>query len=203
MSLKDTIQGAREEVANGVAADRQNGDKKDDNSAKGKASGSGFVRKSAARGKPSREAAAGVRVVKSNGKPKSKKNLSREEEKEERKHDREVSDQRYTVSQMYLDNNPTYKGYRKVWWRLIIAAIVLMVVAVGLYSAVGGMEDGVTRERMAIGALVTMVVAYIVVIIALVYDWRKIRPMRKESDQRVASMSEKRLRAVLNRGSVK
>ncbi len=196
MSLKDTIQGAREEVEGSRSEAQSN---KEEATA---SSNSGFVRKSAARGKPSRKAAEGVRVVKANGKPKSKVGQSKEQQKAERKHEREVSDQRYTVSQMYLDSNPEYKARRKVWWRFLIVGIVLMLIALGFYTAVTNQGE-TAPQWMAFIAMATMIIAYVVVIAGIVYDWKKIRPMRKESDKRAASMSEKRLRAVLNRGSVK
>ncbi|MDO4538277.1 MAG: hypothetical protein Q4B54_08960 [Coriobacteriales bacterium] len=196
MSLKDTLQGARNEINDNLSETQS---KKEETTAP---SNSGFVRKSAARGKPSRKAAAGVRVVKANGKPKSKVGQSKEAQKAERKHEREVSDQRYTVSQMYLDNNPEYKARRKVWWRFLIVGIVLMLIAFGLYTAVAN-QGATAPQWMAILSMATMVIAYAVVIAGIIYDWKKIRPMRKESDKKAASMSEKRLRNVLERGSVK
>jgi hypothetical protein len=54
---------------------------------------------------------------------------------------------------------------------------------------------------VAIGALVTMVLAYVVIIAGMIYDWRKIRPMRKEVNSYVQSMSEKRLINTINRGA--
>lgn len=201
MSLKDTIKGAREEAsANGNPFERSaSSDKSGDNGATASAASSqGFTRRSASRAKPSRAAAAGVRVVSANGKQKSKKNQTKEELKAERKHDREISDLRYNVSQKILEEREDYIKARKVWWKFLIAGVVLMVLAIGLYLAVSNMGAN-APEPLGIFGLVTMVCAYIVVIAGLIYDWVKIRPLRKDVDKYVQSMSEKRLVTAINK----
>lgn len=202
MSLMDTIKGAREEAsANGNPFERTS-DKKDAGSSEnaGAAAGQGFTRRSASKAKPSRTAAAGVRVVSANGKAKSRKSQTKEELKAERKHDREVADLRYNVTQKILEERDDYIKARKVWWKFLIASVVLMVLAIGLYLVVSNMGTN-APEVLGILGLVTMVGAYIVVIAGLVYDWIKIRPLRKDVDKHVQSMSEKRLVAAINKES--
>ncbi|MBR3328514.1 MAG: hypothetical protein IKG22_14460 [Atopobiaceae bacterium] len=206
MSLKDTIRGAREEAAaSGNPFDRGTGSKDSNksgsgSSSSGQSSAQGFERRSAARSKPSREAAAGVRVVSSNGKSKSKStsNMTKAERKEERKRERAIEDRRYNVTQMYLEQDPAYQKARKVWWGFLIGGIVFMVLAMVLYWVISGQGQG-ANANMAIVSMVSMALAYGVVIAGLIYDWVKIRPMRKEVEKRTQSMSDKRLQTVLKR----
>lgn len=192
MSLKDTIQGAREEAAGNrvsvpaTEADN-NGDEKPD---------AGFVRKSPSRAKPRREAAAGVRVVSGNGKDKSTAGMSKEEKKAEKKRQREKEDRRYAVSQMLLEQDADYQQYHKVWWRILIVGFVMMVLSMILYALVSSQGE-YTSLPLAICALVTLVLAYTSVIIAFIYDWRKVRPIRQACDARASSMSEKRINKLL------
>ena len=72
MSLMDTIKGARQEAEeSGIPFEKPTFRKKDDgNEAAGASEGSssqGFTRRSAAKAKPSRQAAAGVQVVRTSG----------------------------------------------------------------------------------------------------------------------------------------
>ena len=204
MSLKDTIRGAREEAtANGNPFERSASSEKND--AEGKATegaSAGRSRRSVATAKPRRQAAAGVRVVAANGKSKSKTGQTKEEAKAERKHEREVSDLRYNVTQKLLEEREDYNKARKIWWRFLIVAVVLMVAAIGLYFAVSNMGSG-APEALGIVGLVVMVAAYGVVIAGMIYDWRVIRPMRKDVDKYVQSMSEKRLVTAINKESKK
>ncbi len=197
MSLMDTIKGAREEAGANVPFERSSKDAKsaDDQSAAksdGGKSGQGFVRKSAGRARPSRKAAQGVRMETASGKPKSKKDLTKEELKAEKKHSREVDDLRYNVTQKLLEEKSEYKTARKMWWRFLIGGLVFMVLAIIQYSVVTA-QGASAPVWMAISAMVCMVIAYIVLIIGIIYDWRTIHPMRKDMEKYVQSMSERRL----------
>jgi hypothetical protein len=205
MSLKDTIRGAREEVAASGNPFENVG--KGKATADGGASGAqqsgsrGYARRSAANRKPSREAAAGVRVVNSSGKSKSKAHMTKEERKEERNRERENEDRRYSVEQMILEQDEVYQKSRKMWWRFLIGGFAFLVIALALYSYVTGQADGAPMWMygMSIGS---MVLAYAIIICGMVYDWRKVRPRRKEAERRVASMTDKKVQTIVNRGSL-
>lgn len=200
MSLMDTIKGAREEIDASRVPTSSNSGKS--NEAVADTAGSaqqGFTRRSAAKARPSRTAAAGVRMVSSSGKAKSKVGQTKEELKAERKHDREVSDLRYNVTQKVLDEREDFKAAHKLWMRLVIAGVVLMVVAVILYVIVSNMGND-APEILGIAGLVVMFGSYAVIIVALVYDWVKVRPIRREAEKYVDSMSEKRLITAINKG---
>ena len=206
MSLKDTIRGARDEVAaSGNPFENMGGKGKEKEQGKSASGGSatkrGYARSSAANRKPSREAAAGVRVVSSSGKTKSKANMTKEERKEEKRLERENEDRRYSVTQMILEKDEEYQKARKFWWRFLIGGFVLMVIALGLYGYVSNV--GPSAPPIAyIGSIVAMVAAYGVIIVGIIFDFRKIRPRRKAAEQRVASMTDKKVQSIVNRGSV-
>lgn len=202
MSLKDTIKGAREEAQTNMPLDRSANKNTSESVSGGSSNQQGFVRKSATKARPSRRAAEGVRMVSSSGKTKKKTDVSKEVAKAERKHDREISDLRYNVSRKLLEEREDYQRVHKVWFRFLIAGIVLMAIAVLLYIIVSNLGTN-SPEILAFIGLVVMVAAYVVVIIGLIYDWRKMRPLRKETDAYVQSMSEKRLVTAINKAPKK
>ena len=190
MSLKDTIRGAREEVAANVKPFERKKDAVEAAEAEKSTASQGFTRRSAASGKPAREAAAGVRMVTADGKTKSKSKLTKEERKAERKREREIEDQRYTLSQAVLKENEEYNRKHKIWLRFLIAGIVLMVLALSLYGLV--VQQGQNAPQ-------ALAISSIVVIAGMVYDWRKVRPLRNDAEKRVSSMSDKRVRTALSK----
>lgn len=197
MSLMDTIKGAREEAGASNPFERPSKDAKNVDAqgaanADGGQSGQGFVRKSVGRAKPSRKAAEGVRMETASGKPKSKKDLTKEEMKAERKHSREVDDLRYNVTQKLLEEKPEYKAARKNWWRFLIGGLVFMVLAIIQYGIVSA-QGSSAPTWLAITSMGCMVISYIVLIIGIIYDWRIIHPMRRDVESYVKSMSERRL----------
>lgn len=199
MSLKDTIRGAREEAsASGNPFERSSST---DQEAQGQGASStkrAGARRSVARAKPSREAAAGVRVVSSNGKQKnSKENMTKEERKAERKAERELEDRRYSLTQAYMNEDEEYKQARKRWWIFLGVGMGLVVVAFTLYGIVNQQGTSV-HPAIPFLAMGTMACSYIAIIGGLIYDWVKIRPMRKKVEKRVASMSDKRVKTTLN-----
>ncbi len=206
MSLMDTIRGAREEAqANGLPFERNQGDDGKEGAQEGaagaqsagKPAGAG-QRRSAARAKPSREAAAGVRRVSSGGKTtKGTANMSKEERKAERNREREKEDRRYSLAQSYLETDEEYKRARKTWWILLGVGIALVVIAFTLYGFVRQQGEN-ANEVLAFLGLASMVLAYGCVIVGLIYDWVKIRPLRTKVNERVASMSDKRVKTILN-----
>lgn len=196
MSLKDTIQGAREEAAaSGNPFDRTKKGEATQDSQTSTRTDQGFTRRSMARAKPSRAAAAGVTVV-SSGKGKPEDKMSKEERKAKRKAEREVEDRRYNVTQILLEENPEYHKIRKMWWAFLIVGVVFMATALALYGTVSSGNGGVL-PWMGTAAMVCMVLAYASVIAGLIFDYVKMRPLRKDADMRARSMSDKRLKTRL------
>ncbi len=210
MSLKDTIQGARAEVA----ANSKPAAEDDKAAGKGKAAASadppkddpeakptGFAKKSVTRAKPARQAASSVTVVSASGKTKSKKNMatmSKDEQKEERRRQREAEDRVDTVAQILLDEDPAYKELRKKWWIIMGVGFGCLVLSF-IPLAVAGNASADYSTPAGFVSIVFMVLAYVFIIWSFVFDWRKIRPLRKVHTAEASGMTVKRLQAVLDR----
>ncbi len=199
MSLKDTIRGARDEAAaSGNPFERSKDTTSEEGSTDAMRTKRGVARRSVASAKPSREAAAGVRVVSASGKTtKGAAEMSKEERKQERKKEREKEDRRYSLTQAYLEEDQEYKKARKAWWIFLGVGMALIVVAFTLYGLVSKQGEGASPV-MAFCAMGSMVCAYIAIIGGLIFDWVKIRPLRRKINERVGSMSDKRVKTVLN-----
>lgn len=188
MSLKDTIEGARRE-AEGNAVGRP---KKEAEAVVGDEERKGFSRSSAAKARPAREAASSVHVA---SKPKSSgalgKTETKEEKRERRRREREENDIRNRAYDLVLRNMPDYRRTEKTFW-IIVGVGMLFAVAslVGMY-VFGEVTDVTSMQGMlSTGALV---VAYACVIGAIIYDFAKRRPFRKQAQARVGGLSEKKL----------
>lgn len=153
----------------------------------------GSTRKSAASAKPVRKAADTV-YVKSAGSSKSKP-LSKAEKKEQRKKDTERENKVYAASTAMTKATPEYSKYKKIWWGILILAIVATVVAWIMQ---------LNRESFGeVGMIVALVVAYAAIIFALILDFWKVRPIRKEMRKKAASMSEKQLDNIIEQEVLK
>lgn len=213
MSLRDTLQGAREEIAQQRAADKnlssrdrseEKGGKKDrskDEHTEDVAS-TGFEKRSATRAKPAREAAQGVRVVaagpSSRAATKSTSNLTREQRKQQKMEEERNRDRLATATNIVLAKDPLYRKRRIRWWILVIIGLVMTASSfVVLYIAapVGASTDVSTGWGMF--TLVSLILAYGGIIGGLVYDLVRIRPLRRAADDKCRGMSVKRLDAII------
>lgn len=206
MSLFDTIQGAREEAEANKAERTSTGKAKDeaaeafetdDEARKG-----GFAKRSVARAKPAREAAANVRVVTPSGKTKSKgSNVSSSQTKEQRKaeraREREENDRQDAVAQILLESEAAYKPRRRIWWILIGGGFVAMAGSL-IPMAIDSEQAQDYSSPLGIFSVICMMIAYVLIIAGFVYDFVKIRPMRKESQRVSGSLSRKGMQKVLD-----
>ena len=193
MSLLDTIKGAREEAqeagglipagkkdAAGKKTDAAEADAQSQNS-------SGFSRRSAARAKPRREAAGSVRME-SASKPESQ--MTKEEKKAAREKRRTEEDLIFDAKRAVLNQMPEYQRSQKIWWGLLIAGIVCTLLAWGVLQQINANNIG---QGYGAATAVIMVLAYVLVIGAFIFDLWKVRPMRKAADEQVAGMSKRRM----------
>lgn len=155
----------------------------------------GKTRKSAASAKPKRKAADTV-YVKSAGTSKGKpvKEKTKEEKRVEREQARVENNAIYSVATVLMNNDPTYKKFKSVWWGLLGFAIVATIVSWILQFQKMGSQTA---------AIVTVVIAYVGIVGALILDFWKIRPIRKSSREAAANMSKKQLDAVLEKEVLK
>ncbi|MGI6754517.1 MAG: hypothetical protein ACOX4F_00590 [Atopobiaceae bacterium] len=202
MSLRDTILGAREELdANTKLTQRDVASTSDASSEEGDKN-TGFAKKSISRAKPAREAAAGVRVVDASGREKSTSagasgvgshKLSKEERKAARAREQEISDLRFTVSDYTLNQNTDYLKFRRTWWILLGAGFITLIITF-VINIVDPAEASDVTTNLGLLSLALIAFSYVAIIAGFIYDWRRIRPLRRAADEVAKSMSVKKLR---------
>ena len=117
----------------------------------------GKTRKSAASAKPKSQAASSV-YVRSKTKTKAeKKAIRRAERQKQAELDRKYSN----------PPTPEYRRLRRIWWVLLVAAIVLMIISFSLQNAIG-----------EVASFILMVPAYICIIAALWLEFSKMKRLR-------------------------
>lgn len=158
---------------------------------------SGQTRKSAASAKPKRKAGDTVYVSSSRSKSPGYGKAMPEKTKEEKRIDREKArvenNAIYSAATVLMNNNPDYKRYKMIWWVILGVAIVMTVVSWVVQMQIQSLVWG----------LVSIGVAYVGIIGALILDFWKIRPIRKDARIRAASMTKKQLDAVLEKEVLK
>ena len=195
MSLRDTLAGAREEVAqSGNPFERTN-----KNAAQADADAAADGAASAA-AKPKREAAGSVRYVSAedarNGETgKSESEMTKQERKEKRMRERDAADRRADASRAILAGHDSYKRSQRIWWILLGVGMGFTVLSF-IVSAIFG-KDKESAQSVTVLMVVLLVIAYASIIGGFIYDWRVVRPMRQAADAEVASMSDKRVRQFL------
>ncbi|WP_321970631.1 APC family permease [Paratractidigestivibacter sp.] len=186
MSLRDTIEGARDEAKVTVDAmakkskDGSGGDKAVpayDPFKSGKSSAAGA--------RPAREAAASVRMEGDRTK-KNPATMTKEEKKAARAEERRLEDKRNTAYDYMLKDNPEYKATNKTWWILLGVGFAMTIVSL-IFTYVLG------NGGMGLIALIALVLAYAFIIAAFVYDFRKRRKFRKAAEKRLQGMNDKRV----------
>ena len=193
MSLRDTIDGARREAEGNIIGRP----KKEAETTTDKASEEdkkGFARRSAANAKPSREAAASVRV---GAKPKQTglfggdKSETKDEKRERKRRERAESDLRTRAYDLVLRGMEGYRKSEKIFWVIVGLGMVLAIASLACAYAFGEQTD--LSSWQGILSVATLVGAYALIIGAFIYDLVKRRPYRKEAEARVQGLSEKKL----------
>lgn len=208
MSLKDTLDAARQEVADGgTIFSGKDAEAKDADADAATDATQRRAKGSAARAKPAREAGSSVRVVSSGGskrktssnhisKPRSE--MTKEERKAERSAERREEDKRMAARTALLNSYPEYQRSQKVWWVLLGVGLGLTVVAFlvnWLLQEQLAQQVGVTG--LVVLAFAPLVLAYGCIIAAVIYDLRVGRPLRKRADAEVKGMTNKRMNALI------
>ena len=198
MSLRDTIEGARRE-AEGNSVGRP---KKEAESvvAAGDEERKGFSRSSAAKAKPSREAAASVRVAtkpKQGGAPGGPAE-TKEQKRERKRREREEQDFRNRAYDIILRSDPGYKQSERTFWIILGCGMAFAITALVCVYLFGQEPDMSSWQGiLSVGSLV---VAYALIIASFFYDWKCRRPYRKAAEARVHGLSDKKMLELLERG---
>jgi hypothetical protein len=202
MSLRDTLEGAQKEAKENVSSLSSPKAKEADESGE-KAAGNprSIGRKSAASGKPAREAASSVRTVSSSSTSKASSSsgffggssgASKEAKKAEQRKQREKEDFRNRGYDLVLRANPEYKRSEKVWWILLGIGFGMTIVSLVMVYVFPSADTELTTFSgvVSVGSLV---LAYGFIIGGFIYDWVKRRPMRKAAEKKVQGMTDKKL----------
>lgn len=197
MALKDTIAAARKEVqdAGGIrpvpnASNKETRDTEKSSTARG----------SAARAKPARSAAASVRVVsaadaKAGRSGKRPSEMTRAERKAERESKRSEEDLHYSAANIILERQEEYHSRRRLWW-ILIGVGVALTIASFLLTRAFPVNDAANAPYVTV-SIVTLVLAYVLIIGAFIFDWRKIKPLRTAASEEASRLSNKRLKSLI------
>lgn len=150
----------------------------------------GYTRKGASRAKPARESAATVHVVEVKGGTKDYKSMTKEERKEQKRKDRAEADRYTGASNIIMEHDPVYKRRRKIWWLLLglgLASTALAWVFFVVFQGVSGTPG-----------LIALILAYVFIIGGFVWDWLRIRPIRRETDEMVSHFNTKRVQEIID-----
>lgn len=189
MSLKDTIEGALQE-AEGNTVSRP---KKEAESVAADDDKKGFSRSSAAKARPAREAASSVRVSTGTS---SKGGLfgtpeTKEEKRDRKRREREEENLRNRAYDLVLRSMPDYRRTDRVFWVLVGVGMVFAVISLVAMYRFGEATDVTSPVGMfSTGALL---LAYACIIGAIIFDFVKRRPFRKQAQARVGGLTEKKL----------
>ena len=166
--------------------------------------GKGVARKSASSAKPARAAAGSVRVEPASSKARRKSlekgedlsNLSKEEKRARKQQMRAQDDRIYSATNILMKSDEDYLKRRRVWWVLLgVGMGVILLLWIWLFA--GGKGGDITSTAQ----VAVIVVAYVIIIAAFVYDFVRIRPLRNLYRTRAEGMSERALIALIEKAA--
>lgn len=168
-------------------------------------SGTGMARKSASSAKPARAAAGSVRVVPTTAKAKRAaaergedlSNLSKEEKKARKAELRREEDRIYTASSQLMKEDPDYPRLRRIWWVLLAIGIAALIGTWVMLAVMG--QEGVATSAGQTAQFALIIAACAAIIIAFIFDFMKIRPIRNACREKAAGMTAAKLDEVIAR----
>ena len=164
----------------------------------------GMARKSAASAKPARAAASSVHVVSSSSKSRRKERekgeslagLSREEKRARKQELRAKDDRIYTVSTLLTQDDEDYKKRRRLWWMLLgLGMLTILILWVWLFMG------GTNGKVQTLPQIIAIVFAYAVIIVAFIYDFVRIRPLRNMYRAKAEGMTDKQMTALIEKAA--
>lgn len=166
----------------------------------------GMTRKGAGSVRPSREAATTVHTV-SQGKSSSKTGSGKgtvggglfggnTRKKDERRLERERRDREALVANIELKKHPRYAMYRRVWW-ILLGLGLLMTIVCWIVMAANPETSKDPNSIMGLASTVTLIAAYACILAGFIFDWIKVRPLRRRAEKVAAQMNDKKLNAAI------
>lgn len=201
MGLRETIEAAKKEAqeAGGVFSGKKDADAKSE----AEEESTGFSRRSAARAKPTTAAASSVRVVSAedarHGKSgKKSSEMTKEERKAERSSVRDAEDRMNMAANALLKQDKEYARTQRMWWILLGVGLGLTVISFGINYMLNRTGADTSGANVLVPvALISLVLAYVCIIGAFIYDLMKARPIRKRVDAEVKGMTKRRLEQII------
>ena len=122
--------------------------------------------------------------------------LTAEERKVAEREKRMAANRDMAAVNVLLKKEPGYKRNRTIWGVMLVSGLAMTILSwvVMLVLPGQGGEPSALASRLAIVALV---LAYVLVIGSFIFDFTKIRSLRKAMETKVASMSDKRIDDIL------
>ena len=120
--------------------------------------------------------------------------MSKEEKKAAREAKRTEEDLLYEAKKAYLNKSDAYRFTQRVWWGLLGGGMVCSIIS---FLIMRNMQSNGGNESMATASVVLMVLAYVLIIGAFIYDLINVRPLRNEANEKLAGMSKKRLNQLI------
>lgn len=158
---------------------------------------SGVAKRSAARAKPARDAAASVRTVKSGSKAKSRALMSPQEKKAARQEQRDMEQRIRLLTSIILRNNEAYKKRRIIWFALMALALMGTVVSIVTLQLFSPNQEWNISNPIGLISVVSIVVAYGSLIVVFIFDFMMIRPLRKAAEHTARGLSLKKAQALV------
>lgn len=196
MTLRETIEAAKLEAkeAGSIFTSKESKEEEPE-----KRESAGFSKRSTARAKPVSSAASSVRVVsaedaKMGRSGKKTSEMTKEERKAERAAVRDREDLLTSAASILLKRDEEYKRNQRIWWILLGIGLALSLIALGVNYL---LSHGQQSEQLVVVAMVTIVMAYVCIISAFIFDLVKSRPIRRRVDGEVKSMSRKKLEQIV------
>lgn len=196
MTLRETIEAAKLEAqeAGSIFTSKESKEEEPE-----KRESTGFSKRSTARAKPVSSAASSVRVVsaedaKMGRSGKKTSEMTKEERKAERAAVRDREDLMTSAASILLKRDEEYKRNQRIWWILLGIGLTLSLIALGINYL---LSHGQQSEQLVVVAMVTIVMAYVSIIAAFIFDLTKSRPIRRRVDGEVKSMSRKKLEQIV------
>ncbi|MBR2682228.1 MAG: hypothetical protein IKE22_03070 [Atopobiaceae bacterium] len=196
MTLRETIEAAKLEAqeAGSIFTSKESKEEEPE-----KRESTGFSKRSTARAKPVSSAASSVRVVsaedaKMGRSGKKTSEMTKEERKAERAAVRDREDLMTSAASILLKRDEEYKRNQRIWWILLGIGLALSLIALGINYL---LSHGQQSEQLVVVAMVTIMMAYVSIIAAFIFDLTKSRPIRRRVDGEVKSMSRKKLEQIV------
>lgn len=155
----------------------------------------GVAKKSAARAKPARGAAASVRVVKGT-QEKSSLMMTREEKRAAREARREADQRHRFISSIILKNTPAYRSRRIIWGVLMGIALLGTVVSIVTLQVFSPEMQWDLSTPVGVLSAGSIIVAYVALLAVFIFDLVMIRPLRNQADAAARALTPKKAAAL-------